>query len=83
MSATLKTHDYKGYTIEEHNVEIFLGGKSLGHEKWFFITKGKDRFGMPILVRFLRLNGQQVKINSIATAKRFITLYENKKGGML
>ena len=65
--------------LKEHDWEIFIGGKKLGHEKLFFITKGKDQFGMPILVRFLRLNGQQVKINSIATAKRFITLYEKKE----
>ena len=72
-------NEYKGYRIEEHSWNIYLGKKLLGNEKVFYITKGNDNNGLPILVNFLKKNGQPIKINSLKTAKRYISIFENKK----
>jgi hypothetical protein len=79
IMASTKIHDYKGYRIEENSWDIYLGKKYLGNEIVFYITKGNDDNGLPILVNFLKKNGQSIKINSLKTAKRYISIFENKK----
>lgn len=77
--ASIKIYEYKGYRIEKHSWDIYLGNKYLGNEIVYFITKGNDRNGIPTLVRFLKKNGEPMKIKSLATAKRYISIFENKK----
>lgn len=72
-------HEYKGYCIEEHSWDAFLGDRFLGHTVVYFVTKGKDGNGMPVLVRFLKKNGQEAKISSLKTAKRYISIFERRK----